>query len=59
MLFYGRQLNMNEQEIMNTTFGEMIDLISCLSIYNGGYDDDDFAPPKKKITDYEAAMRLR
>lgn len=44
---------------MNTTFGEMVDLISCLSIYNGGYDDDDFAPPKKKITDYEAAMRLR
>ena len=35
MIFYGHQLNMTRQETINTTLGEMNDLISCLAIYNG------------------------
>jgi len=35
MIFYGHQLNMTRQETINTTLGEMSDLISCLAIYNG------------------------
>lgn len=32
-------MHMQKQEIMATRVGEMLDMISCLSIYNG-------APPK-------------
>ncbi len=28
-------LNMGRQEILATRYGEMLDLIACLSIYNG------------------------
>ena len=54
-LFYGRYLGMQKQEILNTRYSEMLDMVSCLAIYNG-------ADPKKKnsvITDFDAAMQLR
>lgn len=34
-VFYGRMLNMTRREIMATRYGDMLDLISCLAIYNG------------------------
>ena len=44
---------MSTQEIMVTTYGEMVDMISCLSIYEGG------AKPKKPRMRYEDVMKLR
>lgn len=54
-LFYGRYLGMQKQEILNTRYSEMLDMVSCLAIFNG-------ANPKQKnrvITDFDAAMQLR
>lgn len=53
-LFYGRQMNMDRQETMNTRYGEMMDMIACLSIYNGGAEQK---MPKKKYT-FDEAMAL-
>lgn len=44
---------MSKQEIMSTTYGEMVDMVSCLSIYEGG------AKPKKPRMRYEDVMKLR
>ena len=46
---------MSRQEIMNTRYGEMLDMIACLSIYNGG------AEPKLKsrVMNYDDAINLR
>lgn len=52
-LFYGRRCGMSKREIMVTTLGEMNDMISCLSIYEGG------AEPAKPKLSYEEAMNLR
>lgn len=43
---------MNEQEVMMSGVGEMLDMISCLSVYNGGAE-----VAKKKLT-YDEIMRL-
>lgn len=54
-IFYGRKMNMGRQEVMCTPFGEMLDMIACLSIYNG-------AKPKrrkKRITDFDALRYVR
>lgn len=54
LLFYGRKLNMGRQEIMCARYGEMLDMIACLAIYNG-------ASPKKKRKHwtFDEAMRVR
>ena len=52
-LFYGRRCGMSKQEIMVTTLGELTDMISCLSIYEGG------AKMKKQIPRYEDVIRMR
>lgn len=46
---------MTRQEIMNTPHGEMMDMIACLSIYEG------LAEPKKykKKWNYDEAMSLK
>lgn len=46
---------MSRQEVISTRYGEMLDMISCLSIYNGG------AQPKKRAKkwDYDDAINLR
>lgn len=41
MLFYGRSLGMTAAEIRVTRWGEMLDMLACLSIKNG-------AEPKRK-----------
>lgn len=45
---------MQRQEIMDTTYGEMMDMIACLSIYEGTA-----APKKERVTDFDAAIRMR
>lgn len=44
---------MQTREIMTTTLGEMSDMISCLSIYEGG------AEPVGKKPSYEDVMNMR
>lgn len=46
---------MSRKEIDITRYGEMIDMISCLSIYNGGAVEK----PKKKAWTFEEVMALR
>ena len=45
---------MEKQEIMDTTIGEMSDMISCLAIYEGHA-----VPKKQRITDFDEAIRMR
>lgn len=52
-LFYGRRCGMSTQEIMHTRLGEMTDMISCLSIYEGGAK---YKPPKPSYAD---VMKMR
>ena len=52
MIFYGHQLNMSRQETINTTLGEMCDLISCLAIYNGNAKE-------KTRRSFDEALSLR
>ena len=52
-LFYGRKLGMQRQEILDTLYGEMCDMIACLAIYEGNA-----APKKEKITDFDEAMKM-
>lgn len=44
---------MSREETLNTTFGEMCDLIACMEIYEG------HALPKKAPMTYEEAINLR
>lgn len=44
---------MSKEETLNTTFGEMWDLISCMEIYSGR------AVPKKMPLSYDDAINLR
>lgn len=54
-VFYGRQLHMSRPETMLTKYGELLDQIACLAIFNGS------AVPKKKKKklSYDEAMALR
>lgn len=45
---------MEKQEIMDTTIGEMADMISCLAIYEGHA-----VPKKEKTTDFDEAIKMR
>ena len=46
---------MSRQEILITTYGEMMDMLACLSIYEGT------AVPKNsmRITSFDEAIKLR
>lgn len=46
---------MNRAEIDHTRFGEMIDMISCLSVYNGAAVEKE----KKKKWSFDEVMALR
>lgn len=52
-LFYGRKLGMSKREVLATPYGEMLDMIACLSIYEGN------AKPKKEKMKFEDIMKLR
>lgn len=43
---------MTSQEVLNTRYGEMLDMINCFAIYKGGAK-----PAKKKLT-FEEAIEL-
>ena len=43
---------MSRQETLNTLYGEMLDLISCLAVYNG------VAKPAKEALTFEEALML-
>lgn len=45
---------MNKQEIMDTTIGEMADMISCLAIYEGNA-----VPKHRRVTDFDEALKMR
>ena len=45
---------MDKREIMDTTIGEMADMISCLAIYEGNA-----VPKKKTVTDFDEAIKMR
>jgi len=45
---------MERQEILDTLYGEMMDMIACLSIYEGHA-----VPKKQRITDFDEAMKMR
>lgn len=47
-------MNMNRQEVMLTKVGEMLDMISCLSVYNGSAEIKE----NNKLT-YDEAISLR
>lgn len=46
---------MSKQEIEHTRFGEMVDMISCLSIYQGAAVEK----AKKKTWTFDEVMALR
>ena len=43
---------MSRQETLNTLYGEMLDLISCLAVYNGA------AKPKKEKLSFDEALLI-
>lgn len=48
-------MGMSREEVNNTRYGEMIDLINCLSVYNGGAE----VKKTKKKWSFEEVMALR
>lgn len=56
-VFFGHQLGMSRQETLSTRYGEMLDMISCLAIYNGGADEKQ--DHQRHITDYMEAIKVR
>lgn len=53
-LFYGRMLHMTRQEILITQYSEMVDMITCLSIYNGTLQP----AATQTIYNFDAAMAV-
>ena len=39
-------MGMNRQEVLNSPYGEFVDLISCLSVYNGNAEVVEKKKPK-------------
>ena len=52
-LYYGRKCGMTKQEIMVTSLGAMSDMVSCVSIFEGG------AEPAEPKMSYDEIMNLR
>lgn len=53
-MFYGRKLGMTKHEVMVTPMGEMLDMINCLSIYEGGARQKN-----RKKWSYDQVMAMR
>lgn len=47
-------MGMNRQEVLNCPYGEMMDLISCLSVYNGNAE----VVEKKKPKTFDDVMSM-
>ena len=52
-LYYGRRLGMSKEEILCTPYGEMMDLIACMAIAEGG------AKPKPRRLSFQEILALR
>ena len=52
MIFYGHKIGMTRQETLATHYGEMMDLISCLAVYNG-------TAKEKTHRSFDEALELR
>ena len=52
MIFYGHKIGMTRQETLATRYGEMMDLISCLAVYNG-------TAKEKTHRSFDEALELR
>ena len=50
---------MGRQEILCTRFGEMQDMIACLSIYEGSALPKETVKKNRKYTSFEDAIKLR
>ena len=50
---------MTGQEIMVTRYGEMIDMVSCLSVYRGNAELRSGSATSHRITNYEDAIAVR
>lgn len=46
---------MSREDTLNTRYGEMLDLINCMMIYNGGANQK---IPKRKLT-FDQLMELK
>lgn len=57
LIFYGHQLHMSRQEIMLTRYGELMDMIACLSIYSGNAKQKKTA--RKRNWSIDEALALR
>lgn len=53
-IFYGTQLNMGRQDVLNSRFGEFQDLMACLAIYNGSAEQ----VKKKKPKTFDEIMMM-
>lgn len=59
LMFCGlHEFHMSKQEIMRTRYGEMLDLIAVLSIYNGTARPK-AAEKNRHITNYDEAVLVR
>ena len=59
LMFYGmHEFNLTRQEIMLMRYGELVDLVSCLSVYNGSARSID-GLQSHHITNYDEAVRVR
>lgn len=54
IIYYGHQLNMTTDEILNTRWGLFLDLMACAAIDSGGAD-----AKKKKLTQEEIIFGMR
>jgi len=54
-IFYGSKLGMDRRETLTCRYGQMLDLIACLSIYNGTAEPK----RKKKVYTFDEAIKLR
>ena len=45
---------MTREEVLNTRYGEMLDLIACYGVFNGAFKEKN-----KKVGRYEEAVKLR
>lgn len=55
-MFYGAQIGLSRQEVLNSPYGEMMDLISCLSVYNGNAEVVEGKKKKPKTFDDVMSM---
>lgn len=54
-IFYGHKLGMSRAETLTTPYGEMMDMMSCMAIFNGSLKQK----VKPRAWAFDDAMALR